>query len=118
MKMPKRWLRPRGRLALASYRVGTTRGVGASSLGSCPRVVEAVRAERESRGVERAGVCAEDVRVALVAEVQAVCRAGEPGGREAQGKGSVWRRQQVDRARVLRVLREMKWWYETRGRVW
>eukprot|EP00976_Prorocentrum_cordatum_P019115 388210-Prorocentrum_minimum.AAC.1 len=72
-----------GRLAPASYRVGTTRGVGASSLGSCPRVVEVVHAERESRLVERAGESADEVRVAPVAEVQSVCRSAKPGGRVA-----------------------------------
>eukprot|EP00959_Pyramimonas_sp_CCMP1952_P383839 8044085-Pyramimonas_sp.AAC.1 len=46
------------------------------------------------------------------------CRAEKQRAPGARGANNSWRRQQADRARVLRVLREMKWWYETRGRVW
>ena len=82
-------------------------------------MVEVAQAEGESRRLlERVGECAGVVRGAPIFEVQAECRAAEPRGLEARSKGNGWRRQQVDRARVLRVLRELKWWYETRGRVW
>ena len=62
--------------------------------------------------------CAEEGRGAPIPAVQGECRAVEPRVLGARGACNGWRRQQADRARVLRVLREMKWWYESRGRVW
>ena len=117
-RRPRGRLRLRGGLALASRRVGTSRGVSTPSLGTCTRVEKVVEAVRDARCVEQADESAVEARVAPAVGAQTVCRAATLEGQAAQSKSNGWRRRQVDRARVLRVLREMKWWYERQDRVW
>eukprot|EP00959_Pyramimonas_sp_CCMP1952_P085264 1782780-Pyramimonas_sp.AAC.1 len=93
--------------------------MGAQGSGGCPRDVGDVQAEGAlQRTMACEGECAEEERGAPVSAVQEECRAVEPRALGARGACNGWRRQQADRARVLRVLRQMKWWYESRGRVW
>ena len=68
--------------------------------------------------MEHADESVVEARVAPAVETPKVCRAATLKGLVAQNKSYGWREKQVDRARVLRVLREMKWWYGRQDRVW
>ena len=87
-------------------------------MGTRTRAEKVVEAVCEERGVEHADECGVEARVAPAVEAPEVCRAATLKGLVAQSKSNGWREKQVDRARVLRVLREMKWWYGRQDRVW